>query len=273
MSDEGFPLNLVDAAYVYAHREDSRLCVLDASWHMPAKNRNGNEEWKQQRILNAAFFDYDGAIKDQQSSLPRMFPTAEVFNREVQKLGVNNDSLIVVYDNNAMFSSPRAWWMFRAMGHKNVAVLNGGLQAWTDAGLPLETKVAGVKQRGDFEGTIQDGYFVGVESVRASINNTSVQMLDARSAERFDGGHVPSAANRPYDSLLENGKMKSLKDLQAMMQGDIAADKKLLCTCGSGVTACVVALAATLCGQEDISVYDASWSQWGADESYPKESN
>ncbi|NRA37724.1 MAG: sulfurtransferase [Planctomycetes bacterium] len=250
--------------------ENDGLVILDATWHLPANKRSGYAEYLEGCIPGAQFFDYDGKIKDQNNELPRMLPNPQLFSNEVQKLGVNEDSTVIIYDANDMFSAPRAWWMFRAMGHQHVAVLNGGLSAWKAAGAAMEKGREQSVEVGDFQAQLQENHFVDAEIVLASIDNDAVQILDARSAERYAAAHMPSAGNRPYNSLLEDGKMKSVSELKGLFKDDIQSEQKMLCSCGSGVTACVIALAAEQAGHINVSVYDGSWSEWGSNDSFPK---
>jgi thiosulfate/3-mercaptopyruvate sulfurtransferase len=202
-----------------------------------------------------------------------MMPSAEFFTDEMQKLGIQQDSAIVVYDNVGVYASPRAWWMFRAMGHEQVAVLDGGLPAWITAGLAtvsqLKEKPA---QRGDFIAHPRPALFVNADDVMQALNDEQFRVIDARSEGRFKGleaepreglkrGHMPNAVNIPFANVLDNGLLKSRSNLQSMFQR--YQNKKMIFSCGSGVTACILALAADQAGYEDLSVYDGSWSEWG----------
>jgi len=221
-------------------------------------------------------FDFDDVLCDHNTSLPHMLPSAESFTDEMQKYGVNNDSVIVVYDKLGIFSSPRAWWMFRAMGHSQVAVLDGGLPAWIQAGHATVPTLTTPKARGDFASHPQAGLFVDSKSVVHALADSAFSVIDARSTGRFTGqepeprpglrgGHMPNAINIPYMNVLENGKLSSRSKLQSIFEQ--YKDKKMIFSCGSGVTACVVALAAEQAGYKDLAVYDGSWSEWGAPDS------
>ena len=203
-------------------------------------------------------------------------PSSEFFADEMQKLGVNNDSAIVVYDKAGVYSSPRAWWMFRAMGHDQVAVLDGGLPSWIQAGYETVPTLATPKQRGDFASHPQGGLFVDSKYVVQALADSAFSVIDARSAGRFKGqepepragmrgGHMPNAVNIPYTDVIENGLMSSKSKLRSIYEQ--YKDKKIIFSCGSGVTACVVALAAEQAGYKDLAVYDGSWSEWGLPDS------
>jgi len=221
-------------------------------------------------------FDFDDVLCDHNTSLPHMLPSPEFFTDEMQKMGVNNDSAIVVYDKVGVYSSPRAWWMFRAMGHQQVAVLNGGLPAWIQAGYEAVPTLATPKGRGDFASQPQGGLFVDSKTVLHALADSAFSVVDARSAGRFNGqepepraglrgGHMPNAVNIPYTTVFENGLLSSKPKLQSIFEQ--YKDKKMIFSCGSGVTACVLALAAEQAGYKDLTVYDGSWSEWGATDS------
>jgi thiosulfate/3-mercaptopyruvate sulfurtransferase len=224
-------------------------------------------------IPGAMSFDFDKKICDPNSSLPHMMPTAELFQEEVQKLGVNQDSFIVVYDNQGIFYSPRLWWMFRSMGHEKVAILDGGLPEWVNAGNPTLDAPHSPKQRGNFK-AIDLKLFCSADDVEKALPSEQVQVLDARSSGRFQGieseprpglrpGHMPGALNLPYTELLNGNKMKSLDELKAIFQTKVPHPLPLIFSCGSGVTACILCLGAELVGLKNLKVYDGSWSEWG----------
>ncbi len=263
MTELGFPGNLVSADWLQQHLQNDNLVVLDASWHLPAKERNGREEWESMRIPSAGFFDYHDEIKDHDTDLPHMFPEEELFAESVRNLGVNDDNLVVVYDANSMFSSPRAWWMFRAMGHERVAVLDGGLQAWQEAGHPVETERVNDPDKGNFMAE-KNERFINSEDVMSRLSCEDTRILDARSDDRYAAGRMPGAKNLPYAELLQDGKMKSVEELKRIFLSAVDGRKQLLCSCGSGVTACVLALGAERAGFENVVVYDGSWTEWGA---------
>lgn len=217
-------------------------------------------------------FDFDDVLTDHTTSLPHTMPGAEFFQEEMQKLGVNQDSAIVAYDKDGIYSSPRAWWMFRAMGHEQVAVLDGGLPAWIQAGYETVPTLATPKGRGDFASRPQGGLFVDSRFVLQALADPTYSVIDARSEGRFKGqepeprpwlrgGHMPNAVNIPHTSVLGNGQLLPISKLKTIFEG--YKDKKMIFSCGSGVTSCVVALAAEQAGYKDLAVYDGSWTEWG----------
>lgn len=262
-------------------KNSSAIIVLDASWHMPAAQRDGELEWRRARIPGARFFDFDRRICDHEATLPHMMPDAALFTSEMQRLGINNDSIVVIYDSLGIQTSPRAWWMLKSMGLAQCAILDGGLPAWQAAGLPIDT--AGPSEQtfsGNFVANFHPSMFCDWREVLLATTSEETRILDARSADRFygrapepraglRGGHMPGAFSLPFDQLIANGHMRSLEELQAALQNLVTQKQHLIATCGSGVTSCVIAFAAHLVGYRDISVYDGSWSEWGAGEKLP----
>lgn len=270
-----FPTPLITTQQLLERLNNQKLVLLDASYYMPAMQRDGVAEWKSRRIGNAQHFDFDQTICEQGAEYPHTMPSVEQFEQNVQALGVNSDSLIVVYDGMGMFASPRVWWMFRSMGHENVAVLDGGLPAWEAAGLPLQTTSVEAVQPGNFVANYQADRFSDAETVLMALQDNAIRVLDARSPGRFDGseaepraglrgGHMPGAKNLPFINLLDNGFLKPAAELKAQLATVANADQRLIFSCGSGVTACHLALAAEVAGFENLSVYDGSWCEWGS---------
>lgn len=270
-----FPTPLISTDQLNERFQDDHLVILDASYFMPAMQRNGLEEWKVKRIGHAQHFDFDQTICEQGADFPHTMPSPEQFERDVRALGVSNNSDIVVYDGLGMFASPRVWWMFRAMGHENVAILDGGLPAWEAAGLPLETTAPTSLQPGNFTANYQNKLFSDTETVLMALQDDGARVLDARSNGRFTGneaepraglrgGHMPGAKNLPFTDLLDNGFLKPVTELKTQLAAVAHPDQRLIFSCGSGVTACHLALAAEVAGYKNLSVYDGSWCEWGA---------
>ncbi|GAA2411037.1 sulfurtransferase [Streptomyces pulveraceus] len=243
------------------------LVVLDAS---VGAHRGG-----ERRIPGARAFDIDGPLSDHSGPLPHTMPGAGRFTEELRSLGVNDGDTVVVYDAAGVYSSARAWWMLRAMGVDRVAVLDGGLPAWADAGLPLESaRPSPAAPPGDFTARPRPGMFVGAEEVAAALADPAAAVLDARSRDRFTGtaaeprpglrsGHMPGAVNLPFGELQRAGRMRPADELRAVFAALAGERERLVVSCGSGVTACVLALGAELAGYRGQSVYDGSWSEWG----------
>ena len=249
--------------------------VLDGSWYLPASGRNAREEFAAGHIPGARFFDID-EIKDTANPLPHMLPDAAQFAREVSALGIGNDDQVVVYDGSGLYSAARVWWTFRAFGHENVAVLDGGLPKWRAERRPIKGSTPVIEPR-EFEASLNPALVRGLEDIRANLDGRHEQVLDARSAERFAGtapeirpgiraGHIPGNLNLPFDRLIdaETGLLRDEAALRAAFEaagGDLG--RAVVTTCGSGVTASLLALGLSVLGHQRNAVYDGSWSEWG----------
>ena len=251
------------------------LRVLDGTWHMPQLKRDPRAEFTQAHIPGAVFFDID-AIADHATSLPHMLPDAATFARAVGALGIGSGDRVVVYDVRGVISAARVWWTFRAFGHDAVAVLDGGLRKWRAEGRPVESGTPAPAARA-FKATPRPELVRDLDTVRANIASRAAQVLDARSAGRFAGtepepraglrgGHIPGSLNLPYETLYRpDGTLKSADDLRAVVNATgLDLGRPVVTSCGSGVTASVLALALYLIGRRDVAVYDGSWSEWGA---------
>jgi len=263
--------SIVSVEWLHENLSAENLVLFDASMKpiFPVANQIPETP---AYIPGSLRFDFDDVLCDHNTSLPHMMPSPEYFANEMQNMGVNQDSAIVVYDKVGVYSSPRAWWMFRAMGHAQIAVLDGGLPAWVQAGYEKVPTLATPKGKGDFASLPQSGLFVDSKSVVQALADSAFSVIDARSAGRFKGqepepraglrgGHMPNAVNIPFVDVLENGMMSSKSKLQNIFEK--YKNKKMIFSCGSGVTACVLALAAEQAGYKDLAVYDGSWSEWG----------
>ena len=269
------PAALVEPSWLAAHLDNPNLVVLDASWYMPAAQRSGMSEWRQQRIAGARFFDFDQEIADRNSPLPHMLPSAAQFAEQVAALGISNHQVIVIYDGSGIFAAPRAWWMFKAMGHQQVAVLDGGLPEWLAQGLPVDKTPPKAVPVGKFEAQLHSDWLADAHQVQAALTQSHYQVLDARSHERFSGqavdprtgvraGHMPGAACLPFNELLHQGKYLPKAQLAVILAPLLRPEQTLICSCGSGVTAAIIALAAYLTGHTQVAVYDGSWTEYGS---------
>ena len=267
--------SIVSVQWLKENLAAENLIIFDASMKPIVPIANPMPEARVY-IPGALRFDFDDILTDHNTSLPHMMPDAEFFQEEMQKMGVNQDSAIVAYDKDGIYSSPRAWWMLRAMGHDSVAVLDGGLPAWIQAGYETVPTPATPRGRGDFVSRPQGGLFVDSRFVLQALADPTYSVIDARSAGRFKGqepeprpglrgGHMPNAVNIPHTSVLENGRLSSKSKLRSIFEQ--YKDKKMIFSCGSGVTSCVVALAAEQAGYKNLAVYDGSWTEWGASDS------
>jgi len=276
------PSPLVDAHWLAERLGSADLVVLDASWHMPAEGRNARAEYVAGHIPGAAFFDID-AVADHHTALPHMLPSPAEFATAARRLGVSAGSTIVAYDTVGFFSAPRAWWSFRAMGHDEVFVLDGGLPAWVAAGHPVET---GWRERehGEFKAELRPGLVRDLAGVREIVETGSAQLVDARAAPRFWGeapepraglrsGHMPGAKNLPWSQVVTSeGRLAPPPALQAAFNhAGVRLDQAIVTTCGSGISASLLALALARLGRWDAAVYDGAWTEWGGREDTPVE--
>ncbi len=275
------PDSLVSVDWLNRHLDDDNLVILDASWHMPATGRDGYTEWKQAHIPGARFFDFDNRLADPGSDLPHMLPSESIFTREMQALGIDQGNAIVVYDSMGMFSSPRGWWMLRTMGCDNCALLDGGLVAWYEAGYAVDSRVQDqAYAAGNFVATLNPDFVADSETVRAALEDPAIAVIDARPEARFNGeaeeprpglrrGHMPGALNLPFPELFEHGLLKPREALKPLIDPLIGDRERSIYSCGSGVTACVVAFAAYRIGHDRFAIYDGSWCEWGRPGSLP----
>ncbi len=278
------PGPLVSPAWLARNLAQADLKLIDASWYLPAEKRNPTAEFESEHIEGAVFFDIDG-VCDPDNPLPHMLPSPVLFSEEMVKLGISNSDAIVVYDGAGLFSAPRAWWTLRIFGHDNVAVLDGGLPAWRAANLPIGTGPGPGPGPGKFEATFRVELIRYFAEMLRNLDQQSEQVIDARGRGRFDGsepeirpgvrsGHIPGSTNLPYPELI-NAANKSLlpPDLLAAAFAERGVDlaRPIVTTCGSGISASLLALALFVCGHTGAAVYDGSWTEWGGRSDTPTE--
>ncbi|XP_075075929.1 thiosulfate/3-mercaptopyruvate sulfurtransferase 2 isoform X1 [Nicotiana tabacum] len=288
--------SVVSVDWLHANLRDPDLKVLDASWYLPDEQRNPLQEYQVAHIPGALFFDVDG-ISDRTTNLPHMLPSEEAFAAAVSALGIKNKDGVVVYDGKGIFSAARVWWTFRAFGHDKVWVLDGGLPRWRASEYDVESSASGDAilkasaaseaiekvYRGQmvgpntFEIKFQPHLVWNLDQVKRNIEDKTYQHIDARSKARFDGvapeprrgirsGHVPGSKCIPFPQMLDGSQtLLSHEELKKKFdQEGISLDKPVGTSCGTGVTACILALGLHRLGKTDVPVYDGSWTEWGA---------
>lgn len=264
------PAPIVSVTWLNNNLKAKNLLVFDAT----IAKVGGKVEEEKQQIPNAIFFDLENTFVNIKGEFPNTIPTKEHFQKEVQKLGVHNNSCIIVYDALGTYASPRVWWLFKLFGFTNIAVLNGGLPAWKKAGYATEYQIKREIKKGNFKAVFQENLLKVTEQVLKASNNKKL-IVDARSEARFyatipeprkelRGGHIPNSKTLPYEKLQSDGSMKSVKELQQLFLEINPKNAPMIFSCGSGITACILALAADMVGYDNYSVYDGSWTEWAS---------
>ena len=279
---ENDPKVLVSTDWLSTRLSDPEIRILDATWYLPNVDRDAKAEYDQSHIPNARFFDIDD-VSDHRSDLPHMVPPVEKFMSKVRKLGVGDGHQIVIYDSHGLFSAARVWWLFKVMGQKNVAVLDGGFPKWLREGRTVDSSSPLIRDRHMFV-KYHDEMVKDVTQVSSASKLGDFEILDARSAGRFRGeepeprpglraGHIPGSKNIFYGDLLnEDGTLKSRDELVEHFKAKaVNLDKPVITSCGSGVTAAIINLALDRIGKTDHALYDGSWTEWGMYPTVPVE--
>jgi len=265
--------SLVSVKWLHKNLGASNLVVLDATIKKITDNEDVSDSETQ--IPSARFFDIKYKFSNTSAEFPNTFPSKEQFTIEAQKLGINNDSAIVVYDDKGIYSSARVWMLFKAFGHKNIAVLDGGFIEWKKGNYQVEDKCNYKDKTGNFVATLQPKYFKFFDDITKATNDKNYTILDARSEQRFKGlvaeprvglrsGIIPNSINLPYTKLLNENCLKSKAELFIIFNTLVKPDQHLVFSCGSGITACILALGAEISDYKNSSVYDGSWTEYGS---------
>ncbi len=271
----------VSADWLQEHYNDERLQVLDARMLPPGMEavRDVQAEYLAGHLPDAPYFDIE-ALSDHTSPYPHMLPRAETFAVAMRELGVSSDKHLVVYDEGNLFSAPRAWWMLKTFGVAQVSILAGGLHGWKEAGFALATGNVNLPE-GEFEAHADESRVKRLTDVLLISHEGGTQIVDARAANRFNAevdeprpglhrGHIPNSLNVPWNTLVEQGKLKPEAELRRLF-ADAGVDitQPVVASCGSGVTAVVLILALTAMGARDVTLYDGSWGEWGSRDDLP----
>ncbi len=263
---------IVSTDWLHEHIHATNLVILNGT--IP-KVVNADSSQETQQIPNTRFFDIKKVFSVQNAPFPNTMLDVATFTKEAQKLGIHQNSAIVVYDELGIYVSPRVWLMFKSMGFENIAVLDGGFPQWKAENYPVEGKKPFSGNIGDFQGNDRLHLFRNYAEMLQEVENKSSLILDARSEARFSGkvpepraglrsGQIPSSKNLPYTELLHHHQFKSKAALKAIFELFLPKDRQLIFSCGTGITACILALAAEYAGYKNYAVYDGSWTEWGS---------
>lgn len=274
---------IVETDWLAEHLDSPDVVILDGSTHLPTSGRNARQEFGAAHIPGAYFFDID-EVSDKKNPLPHMLPSTVQFASQVKAMGIGDGTHVIVYDSEGLYSAARVWWMFRVMGHDDVSVLNGGLKKWKAEGRTVTDEASPKRQPLHFTPRANAALVKDADDVKSLIGNPTVQIVDARAAGRYTGstpeprkglrsGRIPTSLNVPFGTLLNSdGTLKDTAGLKEVFaKAGVDIERPVVASCGSGVTAGVVAFALSQLGQTNAAVYDGSWSEWGAREDLPIE--
>jgi thiosulfate/3-mercaptopyruvate sulfurtransferase len=261
---------LIEPSALFEIINTPKVIILDCS---PTSNKSGLEAYAEGQYIRGTRQFNLSLFSDQTSPYPNTLCSAEQFEVQAQLLGIMKDSNIVIYDNLGVYMSPRVRWMFKTMGHKQVSILNGGIKAWVESGYPKTTELITKYEKGNFKATFQPLGYCNASDLLTHLEDPSYSTLDARSEKRFNGsvaepragmrsGHIPNSKNLPFRTVISDGKFLPKHDLTRIFKEYNIEHESLIFTCGSGITACIIQTAAEICLNNQLSVFDGSWSEW-----------
>jgi thiosulfate/3-mercaptopyruvate sulfurtransferase len=273
---------VVSVDWLFHHLTDDNLIILDCTIPKVTANKSDSDTDDKQQIKGAIFFDIKTVFSDVNALFPNTVLTPKDFQQKAQNLGVNKNNIIVCYDDLGIYSSPRVWWMFQLMGFKNIAVLDGGFPEWKSKDYPIETKRKHQFMQGDFTVDYQSEKIKYSKDVLDNIKSENKVVLDARSNGRFfgtvpeprkdlKGGHIPKSKSLPFSEIIKEGKFLSKEKLESIFSKINPQKKDVIFTCGSGITASILALGASIANINKTAVYDGSWTEWGSTADLPIE--
>ncbi|MAW01349.1 MAG: sulfurtransferase [Candidatus Pelagibacter sp.] len=276
-------MSLVDTNWLYTNLNKEDLKILDCSWYLPNLGKSGNEEYLKERIPNSIYFDID-EFSDPNCPYPHTLLNDEKFSQKIGKLGIENSNHLIVYDAFGIFSSSRAWWMFKTYGHKNVSILNGGLKKWKQNNFPLEKGNPKSRVSTFYKSNLTKKNIINYDKVKKNISEKKFVLVDARPSGRFDGtspeprkeiksGAIPNSVNIPYTDLVDqaSGCYKKKDELKKIFsQHKIDENTNVVFSCGSGVTACLIGKAYEIVTGKEFKIFDGSWTEWAIREGLVK---
>ncbi|MEE9440203.1 MAG: sulfurtransferase [Saprospiraceae bacterium] len=262
---------IISSKWLANNINKTNIVVLEA---ITAKNKAAiDQKYGNNHIPNARIFDVKNVFSVLDSKFPNTLPNPAYFEKKCRELGINKTTEIVVYDKLGIFISPRVWWMFKVMGHKNVSILNGGMPSWISEGYTITDILTDNYVCGDFKAKYNGDIYISFDELNRNLSTQESLVIDVRSNDRFlskvpeprkglRSGHIPNSINIPYTELLDNGRLKSKEEINNILENRIPTDKPLIFSCGSGITACIAYLALYQILENKKSVYDGSWTEW-----------
>jgi thiosulfate/3-mercaptopyruvate sulfurtransferase len=273
---------IVSVDWLQSNLENEQLIVLDCTIPKATEKSTLSIFNNKERIKGAVFFDIKKTFSNVNAPFPNTILSPETFKERAQSLGINNNSIIVCYDDLGIYSSPRVWWMFQLMGFNNIAVLDGGLPKWEENKYPVEKQQKNEFIKGNFKVKYKPEKIKFTNNVLSATKNKTSLIVDARSKGRFNatepeprkdvkGGRIPNSINLPFNKIIENGVFKPEEDLKEVFRKINPKNKELILSCGTGITASILALGAEISGFKKYAVYDGSWTEWGSTDNLPIE--